>query len=60
MLYLVDLYEGAEIVWMAETRKEINKAKQQHIEDTDGECLLTILDSLKPKDERNLIDLGLI
>ena len=60
MLYLIDLYEGIDLIAADCNEKEIRKEYNKFIEETDGECNLIILDDLKLEDKKNLWDMGLI
>lgn len=35
---LFDFYEGQELIGLYETKKDLNQAKKERIEETDGEC----------------------
>lgn len=60
MLFLIDLYEGVEIVAVAETKKEIRKAYNDRMDDTDCECDLMIFDTNYEPERKVLVDWGLI
>lgn len=43
MYYLYDYYEGKELIGKFDNWHDMNKAKRQWIEDTDGECSLEVV-----------------
>ena len=45
--YVVDYYEGYEVIGTTDDREEADRMAGDRIADTDGECALEIIDTMK-------------
>lgn len=60
MYFVIDLYEGFELIGTYDTYSEAKRAALQRVEDTDGECMVDWYSTRRKDDCKRLKEWGLI